>query len=145
MARMLAILVLVEALSLAQVDGTKTKLVNLVDEIYIKCPADVTLEKNFPVEDFLLADFSADGAYFLRAYVGNAPKFPSSSCEGVVEERITNGSRMKKIKCTGEDWSSDILLKTELDWPRYVHFMVRGESSDHESIGMIIVNSIQVR
>lgn len=140
-----AIFVSLNLLCLSEAGEVKFELVNLVDDIYIECPADISITKNFPVEDFMLADMSRDGQSFLRAYVGNGPKFPSSTCSGLVEQRVMKGLPAKEIKCSNEDFASDVLVYLDLDWPRYVHFMLRGTSTEHQSMGFLIISSLHLR
>ena len=120
-------------------------VVSLIDDIYIKCPEHISLTKKFPVHDFMLANFSIDGEYFLRAYVGNNPDFPSNTCVGRVEQRKIGGFSGKEIKCGNKDFAFDILVDLNLDWPQYIHFMIRGSSIEHELVGIDVINSVHVK
>lgn len=122
------------------------ELVNLIEQVYIESPSDISIQKDFPVEDFMLTNFSSGGKSFLKAYVGNAPSFPSEECSGEAIDKVVYGLRSKEIKCSGDELAVEVLVSLGVDngWPQYVHFMLR-KSDEYESIGVDIMDSIRTK
>lgn len=125
---------------------TNLQLVNLIEQIYIEMPLNVSLVKEFPVEDFMLVNFFKEGESFLRAYVGNAPKFPSAACSGTTANLLINSLPSKESICQDEELSSEVLvgLGKQHRWPQYIHFMLQ-RSTKNETAGRKIIYSITVK
>ena len=127
----------------------KLKGANETDRVFLIKPTDISITKTFPVEDFMLADFSKSGEDFMRVYAGNAPGFPSDRCSGSVNDRTINGLPSKEIRC--RDGSLEVLValgvrngRSHHQWPLYIHFMLQ-QIEEFSIIGADIINSIQVK
>ena len=134
------------ATQICSASQVEAESMQLIERIYVDQVPGVSTKSASPVEDFVLFEFSKDGEPLMRAYVGNAPNFPSQSDPHSVTNRTINGLRCEEIEYEQGALFKELLLdlSDHNDWPMFIHFSLPTASRNH-STAIRIVNSVHIR